>query len=444
MLGTILIASAVSGAICFVLAQYYSIEVFSTLTFPPNDCWPMGINVGRHCFNDYEAITVVAARSNPWDQYFHPAYPAAGFVPHMFFGAPAAWLHAPWLGLVCYLLGLVIAVFTPAVWAARAAGGLERAVVFIALGAGAVPAWAVIDRANSVGFVAPIALAFLVALYRRRWGLVAIMVVLAALLKPQFAVLAVALFAARQWRLGGIALGGILISNVAAYLLWWRHFPETIVQTIDNVRDYGSSFSALVGMYNVSFAKAVLFIPDELIRQRLGHVPDGFLAGPRSLIGAAVLVVVVVCVLTLGRRIPPVMVGIALLPTASLFPALTHHYYLVFALPIAALVARDPDGPRGSGIFDRLAALGERRRAVGICVSLAAALSIAQVVLPGATGQVYGSTLVVPTTAVLTPILWLVACAAIIVSYARTPACRASTDAVTKSTSREFTSAAAS
>jgi hypothetical protein len=196
-------------------------------------------------------------------------------------------------------------------------------------------------------------------------------------------------------------------------------------------------------MYNVSFAKAVLLIPDHIMRLKLGHVPDGFLAGPRSLIGGTVLVVVAVCVLALGRRIPPVMVGIALLPTASLFPALTYPYYLVFVLPVAALVARDPDGPPGSGIFDRLATLGDRRRAVGICVSLAAVLTIAQIVLPGAPTQVVGSTPVVATTAVVTPILWLVACAGIIVSYAQRPACCTSTDTVTTSTSREFTSAAA-
>ena len=67
---------------------------------------------------------------------------------------------------------------------------------------------------------------FLVALCRQRWGLVAVMVVLAALIKPQFAVLAVVLFAARQWRLGGIAVAGVVISNLAAYLLWPRDFPE--------------------------------------------------------------------------------------------------------------------------------------------------------------------------------------------------------------------------
>jgi hypothetical protein len=444
MLRTILIVSTISGAVCFVLAQYYSVEVFSSLAHPPNDCGPMGTKVGRHCFNDYEAIVEAAARPNPWAPPFTLVYYAAGLVPHMIFAAPAAWLHAPWLGLFGYLLALTIAVLTPAVWAAWGARGLERVVVFVALGALAIPAWVVIDRGNSVGFVAPIALVFLVALRRRRWRRVAVMVVLAALLKPQFAIFAVALFGARQWRLGSIALGGAVISNLAAYLLWWRDFPETIVQTIHHSSNYVNSFSPLAGMYNVSFGKAVLFIPDEITRKKLGYIPEGFLAGPRLLIGSVVLVVVVGCVLALGRRIPPVMVGIALLPTAMLFPALAYHYYLVFALPIAALVARDPDGPPGSGIFDLPAALGDRRRAVGICVSLAAALTIAQIVLPGAPAQLVNATPVVATTAVLTPILWLVACAAIFVSYTRRPSCCAETDAVTASTSRECISAPAS
>src|SRR6516165_4884687 len=55
---------------------------------------------------------------------------------------------------------------------------------------------------------------------------VAITVVLAAPVKPQFAVLGVALFAARQWRLGGIAVIGVVISDLAAYLLWPRDFQR--------------------------------------------------------------------------------------------------------------------------------------------------------------------------------------------------------------------------
>ena len=444
MLGTILMASAVSGAVGFVLTQYYSFDVLSSLTFHPGDCFPnWGMKVGRHCFNDYGMFALVGVLPNPWEPY-GTAYPAGGLVPIMIFAAPAAWLHAPRLGLFGFLLALTVAVFTPAVWAARGARGLERLVVFVALGAAAIPAWMTIDRGNSVGFVVPIGLVFLVALCRRRWGLVTIMVVLAALVKPQFAVLAVALFAARQWRMGGIAVAGVAISNLAAFLLWPRDFPETIAQSIHNAHDYTSSFPMLVGINNVSFANGVLLIPDHIMRMKMGYVPQGFLAGPRLLIGGVVLVVIVGCVLALGRRIPPVMVGIAVLATASLFPPMTGRYYLVFVLPVAALVARDPGGPPGSGIFDWLAALGDRRRAVGICVSLAAALTIAQIALPGAPAELVGITPVVATTAVLTPILWLVVCAAIIVSYARRPACCASTDAVTTSRPREYISVAAS
>jgi hypothetical protein len=134
-------------------------------------------------------------------------------------------------------------------------------VVFVACGIAAIPAWMAIDRGNSVGLVVPIALVFLVALCRRRWGLVTVMVVLAALVKPQFAVLAVALFAARKWRCGGIAVAGAGICNVAAHLLWPRDFPETITQSIHNTFGY-RTFQALVINFNVSFGKGLFSVPD--------------------------------------------------------------------------------------------------------------------------------------------------------------------------------------
>jgi hypothetical protein len=124
------------------------------------------------------------------------------------------------------------------------------------------------------------------------------------------------------------------------------------------------------------------------------------------------------------------MVGIVLLATASLFPALSYSYYLVFVLPVAAIVARDPGGLPGSGIFDRLGAPDDRRRAVGICVSLAAAASIAQVALPPPTvitafwGSRVAATPIIDTTAGLVAIAWLIVIAAIILSYARSPASR--------------------
>ena len=348
------------------------------------------------------------------------------------------WLKAPQLGLLGYLLALTIAVLTPALWAARGARGVERIVVFVVCGAAAIPAWMVIDRGNSVALLAPVGLIFLIALRRERWGLVAVMVVLAALVKPQFAVLVFALFAFRQWRMGGFAVAGVVVSSVGAYLLWPRGFPATIAESIHGTLGYGGPSLAL-GMRNVAFGRALLLIPDGIksYQSGWGKIPDDFLAGPRSLAGYGVLLAIVIAVLVLGRRIPPVLTGIMLLAAASLFPALVFHYYLVFVLPIAALIARDPNGPPGAGIFDQPAAQGIRRRAVGICVSVAVAVSISQVAAsaqavyepvfgpiagyPGVIGVV-GTRPLVVTTLILVPIAWLVACTVIIVSYARRPA----------------------
>ncbi|OBI13342.1 hypothetical protein A5713_02575 [Mycobacterium sp. E2497] len=445
LLGTILLATALAAVTGYVLVQCFSVDVLSSLLWIPQDCWQdRGINIGRHCFSDYSGVVQAGMRSNPWApsplvgpwnnyQPMGSAYPAAGMVPHLLFGLPAKWLGVPQLGLVSYLLALTIAVLSPAVWAARGAHGLERVVVFVALGAAAIPAWAVIDRGNSAGFAVPVALIFLVALCRRRWTLVAVMVVLASLIKPQFAVLAVALLAVRQWRLGGMALAGVAVSNLVAYLLWPRNFPATIAQSMHNMSYYSHYFPGLVGLRNISFGRALLVVPDMAKAARSGGIPDGFLAGPRSLIGYGVLALIVVSVLALGRRIPPVMVGIVLLAGAALSPGLVIFYYLVFALPIAAVVVRDPAGPPGAGIFERLASRDGRRRGVGMCVSFATALSIAQVPVPGQAnpipvfGQlgakgIIGTAQTVLTTAGLAPLLWLLACVVIIVSYARRPA----------------------
>lgn len=446
LLGTILLVSAVSAATAYILTQLYSVDVFSTLLLVPQDCWiDWGMKIGRHCFSDYAMVTTGGIQPDPGDYTIAlpPDYQptpigtwAPARIPYLLFGMPAYWLGAPRLGLVTYLLTLTLAVISPAIWAARGARGLERVVVFVTLGATAIPAWGVIDRGNSTGFLVPIALVFFIALSRQRWGLVALAVILAALLKPQFAVLAFVFFAARQWRWGSATLVGIAISNIAAFSLWPRGFPWTITKAIRDIVSFNSSWG-LQDPRNVSFSKALLLIPDTIASLQTGRVPDGFLAGPRAIVGFAILVLVVVSVLALGRRMPPVMVGIVLLAIATLAPSYAAFYYLIFALPIAALVVRDPNGPPGAGLFDALAIHRDNRRVLGIAVSLAAALSIVQVAIPGQPftvpiyGQlgakgVVGTAQLVPTTVTWTPFLWLAVCAAAIISYARKPCACAS------------------
>jgi hypothetical protein len=452
LLGIVLSVTAVSAAMSYFLTHLFGIDVISSLLNTPKDCWQdWGLNIGQHCFSDYATTADAGVQANPWTfemtlpwgnyQPLRIGYPAAGLLPALLFGFPAHLLGVPRLGLLVYLVALAVAVLAPAAWAARGSRGLERVVIFVALGVAAIPVWAVIDRGNTAGFVVPAALVFLIALRRQKWTLAAIMVVLAAIVKPWFFLLVVALFAARQWRAGGLAIVGAAVTNIGAYLLWPRDFPSTITQTVHNLSYIGNSFNDLVSLKNVSFGRAFVLLPDTFsFLQTGGKMPDGFLAGPRSLFGYLILIVVVVSLLVLSKRIPPVMAGIALLATATLFPPLAYYYYLVFALPIAALIVRDPEGAPGAGIFERLSSDVVPRRAVGFWVSLASALSIAQIVIPGlvvdapvfgqfgARGVVDSTPVEFMTSLIFTPFLWLIACAAIIVSYARRPAQSGNTD----------------
>lgn len=447
VLGGVLVFTGISAVIGFVLTQYLGIDVLSSVVSTPYDCWiHTDVHVGRHCFSDYSMAMGQALRPDPWAPYpminFNKTnlagnpYPAAALVVHSVFGLAGHLLHSPAVGLALYQLLLLVSLLTPAAWTARGARGLERLVVFGVFSIAAVPVWTVIDRGNSIGLAAPIVLSLMVALCRQKWCLVAVFVVLASFVKPQFLLLGFVLPAARQWKLSVIAAGCGVVANLAAFLLWPVYFPATIPHWIRSSLSSGASFEALVGGFNVSFQKGLFTIPDGIAAVAHGNtVPDGYLAQPRMIAGYVVMLIVVAAVVLLGKRIPPVLAGLVLLATASLFPPVTFRYYLAFVLPIAALMVRSPDAPPGVGLFGRFAELGDRRRAVGVCVSIACVLTLVVLPVPGRSTRepIRGLPIgelgepEVLTTVGLVPVIWLVAIAVILVSYARRPAAVAST-----------------
>ena len=98
LLGMVLLLSVVSAVIGYVLTQYYSLDVISSLVSTPDDCildWRS--RIGRHCFGDYQLPLSWGMRANPWAPYplffppdYQPAhnnYPAAAMLPQMIFRA---------------------------------------------------------------------------------------------------------------------------------------------------------------------------------------------------------------------------------------------------------------------------------------------------------------------------------------------------------------------
>ena len=70
LLGTILLASAVSAVTGFVLTQYFSVDVLSSFATLPQDCFfAWGTRIGRHCFSDYAVVVRYAMLPNPWEPY---------------------------------------------------------------------------------------------------------------------------------------------------------------------------------------------------------------------------------------------------------------------------------------------------------------------------------------------------------------------------------------
>ncbi len=133
LLGMVLLLSAASSAIVFVLTQYFGTPAFSSLVFQPLDCRAGGWQpvLGQHCFADYGWSVKHGMRPNPWDGFTLYTgdindYSAAALMPPLLFAVLAGWLHAPSVGVLTYVLVLAIAVLFPAAWAARGACGLER------------------------------------------------------------------------------------------------------------------------------------------------------------------------------------------------------------------------------------------------------------------------------------------------------------------------------
>lgn len=419
LLGGLLLLSALSAVSSFVLTQYYELDPFTSLTFLAADGWcEPGRGAGQHCFGDYALSADFASQANPWEERlgYRFNYTAAGLLVIRAFAVLGEWFGDPRVGLFLYLGALAVALLAPAVWAARRGPGLERIVIIVSCGLLATPVWMAIDRGNSVGLIVPLALFSLIAVARRRWWLVAVLTAAGALIKPQFAVLVVVLFVARKWRLGLLGIGMIAASNLLAFLFWPTDFPGTIAQALSNTLQYGAT-SSLATDYpvNVSLPRGLFQLLDGVTAIPLqGTAVDR----GQGLIGYGILLAVVAAVVVLARRITPVMAAIVLLVVAALFAATSYSYYLVVALPIAAVCLRHPESAERGGLFDVGSAA--RRPVAGALVVVALVLSIAQVPLPFVIPTPVAEGIVL-TSAAFVPVAWALALGAILLSYALRP-----------------------
>lgn len=238
-----------------------------------------------------------------------------------------------------------------------------------------------------------------------------------SLIKPQFGVLVLVPFAQRMWRPGLIAAGGMVASNVLAYLVWPRDFPLTIWQSIMGAAGFASRTP--LGVYypaNISLAKSLRDI-EYFFYWFLGN-PDqqAWLDHYGSAIGTGIVVATIALLVVWGRNVPPIVSAILITAWAFLLPSVTYSYYLVFAIAVAAVLLRDPSrrflSERWRGALDGVPRTRLQTAAV-VAITVATTLSLTRVIVPLSLGVVlenYDQPLnLMLTSGGVIPLAWLVA-----------------------------------
>lgn len=420
-----------------LIAYWFDVDVLGSLFYLSRDLHcltPDGTDerVGVHCFGDYYQVVDFALRDNPWAATeFSSNYSAAAMLPNLVIGGVAAAFGAPRIGLVVYLLLIAAAVSVPAIWAIRHRTLTPAIVLLTLFGLTAVPALAALDRGNGIALAVPAMLALLVGLSREKPALIGLAIVLAALIKPQFALLVIVFAAIRAWRAFGITVGVVGATNLLAYLAWPREFPGTILQSIGNILNFGGTVE-LGQLYpqNVSLASGIYRVL--WVATRPFGAEFTWLGSAAQLLGYGFLLAALVALVIWGRRIPPLVTGILTLALLSLAPGVSWAYYLVFALPVAAVLLRDPapagSVPADSGPGGLDAVTGRARRVAAVAIVVAVALSVGRILLPLVTGLAYYQPGVIDyyaaTSAVVAPVAWIVAVVASVWAWRprRTPA----------------------
>ncbi len=384
-------------AVGFWLQHYLGYDVTASLTdiapdtFPAGSdglCDPSSWGFGVHCFGDYNLVRLFAFFPDPWAQNitgFYSNYPAAGMLVFLVFGAIGELFGDVRVGLGLFLVAMTVGFSLPAIWATKGRPIVSRIAIAAAIGPLSFPALMAIDRGNVVGFAVPILWLLLLGLGRDRRWLVISAIVVATVVKPQYAVLVLLPLLRGRWKDTVIATLLSVGANLLAFLIWPAHFPASVVTAVKAVLQFGSSLSLHAQFPpNISFARGFDSI-EIALRQLLGQETDStYVQRVQSWIGVVILVGTIVLVIILRRRIPIIVSAMLLIVSASLFTSVSYSYYLVYAIPFAAVIFRHPasSGGVGAGLFESARRQPLATTVAGGGIAVATALTLTRILLP--------------------------------------------------------------
>jgi len=361
---------AVALPALWVSSQYLQNEIGGVLSYNVQDGWcEFGVypGLGLHCFGDYTSQVLTAERdfglvppdadsaATPGPAY-QSLYPPVGQFPHVVAATVRDATGSNEFAFYLYIAVMALAALTPALWVAwrwRRSPFLVAPLILI--GVAAVPVIAVLDRGNSAALVIPLLLAAVLFLGKDPPWLAPGLIVGAALVRPQFILVAIALFAIGRWRHALAAGGAFVAITLVSFAFTAGGWLASIRSWWDNITGFqgGAGNIALPTPANISIPRSIVSVA-----ARLGEAPGpigsvgrwiarGVYDRPIIAVAVVALLATVIFMLASGR-VPHSVVIVVPLIIAGTASTVSPIYYLSFALVIGALVL----GARAGGAED--------------------------------------------------------------------------------------------
>jgi hypothetical protein len=337
LVSALTVSLGVAVGVAWVLSSYFGVDVPASVSLVGVDGHCNG-GLGVHCFGDYSAIDFASLGAQPSDpEAVYPASSRISRLPFFLIGHFAGFQA----GLVTFLIVSALCLISPAVWSVRHAPWFAKGIVVTATGLTAAPVLIAWDRGNIMALAVPLIFAVMWGLARNHPWVVTAAIIAGAMMRPQFAVMALALVAVREWKAAIVSAVGSVAAVATSFFLFGSTWLTEIGNWIEVARTW--TRSQPLGQNwppNISIPRALYVLAHAGPWRDLGFVtnlPDWAYAVAGIVFAGAVVAVVVVA----GRHLPPLAIAVAMLAAISLALPLAYAYYYVFALPIVALVFRD-------------------------------------------------------------------------------------------------------
>ena len=412
-LGALLIMIfAISVGIWMFTASYFAIEILPSLSFSADDrhCIPSSQGVGSHCFGDYYYPLNIAKQQSPWHGY-NP-YPAAPMSIFKLFEWIENLTNSSRFGLASYLSINMLAIATPAIWISKSMGLRYGATIFVLSGPFSYAGMIALDRGNLIGLISPPLLLFLVGLKNANFNYVHFGIIGSAIIKPQFAVLALVFILMNQYRPFFVSIRMVVLTQVLPFVLWPNSFINNVPKSLkmllqfNSIDEPGSLYPPQISIKMSLRVLANLLEATSIVQISDLNIPSFTLNSA----GISLFLSVFAVLFFYRRRFSLVVMGAYLIIVVTLLPGTVYNYYLVVAGPIIGICFTILDGNKHQ--ID-----GRPNLQLVKILATSVGFSLVAFPLPGILENKH----LVATSLIFVPLLWIIAIFAGLIQGIREP-----------------------